>query len=88
MRETFVDSPEFLETLGISFDDEKNFPKGYLKLWPQDFVVEEISKDGSIETVDLGDFFHEEKKNYIINSEMRREKNYSAKYILYICGKA
>ncbi len=62
LRETFVDSPEFLETLGISFDDEKNFPKGYLKLWPQDFVVEEISKDGSIETVDLGDFFHEEKK--------------------------
>ena len=61
-RETFVDSSEFLETIGVSFQGQKDFPRGYLKLWPQDFIVEEISKDGTLETVDLGDFLHEEKK--------------------------
>lgn len=61
-RETFVDSPEFLETIGISFKNNQNFPQGYLKLWPQDFIVEEILKDETIKTADSAVFFDEKRK--------------------------
>jgi tRNA pseudouridine13 synthase len=61
-RETFVDSPEFLETIGISFKNNQNFPQGYLKLWPQDFIVEEILKDETIKTADSAVFFDEKNK--------------------------
>lgn len=44
-RETFIDSPEFLETIGISFSENNSLPKGYLKFLPYDFIVEEISKE-------------------------------------------
>lgn len=60
-RETFIDSPEFLETIGISLKEYENLPKGYFKLWPYDFIVEEISKDGTVETVNSDDFFHTKK---------------------------
>lgn len=61
LRETFVDSPEFLETIGISFDNQENLPKGCLKLWPSDFIVEEIPVSEKIQTVYLGDFFDPKK---------------------------
>ena len=60
-RETFIDSPDFLEKIGIFFGKNKNFPMGYLKLWPQDFIVEEKSMYGALETVDSGNLFDSEK---------------------------
>ena len=64
-RETFIDSPDFLEKIGIFFGRPKgypkNFPVGYLKLWPQDFIVEEKSMYGELETVDSADLFAEKK---------------------------
>ena len=60
-RKTFIDSPDFLEKIGIFFEDNENFPIGYLKLWPQDFIVEEELKNGIIETVDSADLFDKTK---------------------------
>ena len=56
-RENFIDSPEFLETLGICLPEADSLPKGCLKLHPQDFIVEEIPVSEKIQTVYLGDFF-------------------------------
>ncbi len=66
-KETFIDSPDFLEKIGIFFRRSEgypnNFPTGYLKLWPQDFIVEEKSMFGTLETIDSGDLF-DSKKNF------------------------
>lgn len=51
-REPMVDSGEFLLWIGVEIQDE-NLPIGYLKLLPQDFVVEEISRDGALHTADV-----------------------------------
>jgi len=60
-RETFIDSPGFLEKIGIFFGNDKNPPTGYLKLWPQDFIVEEKSMYGTQETVDCDNLFDTKK---------------------------
>jgi len=52
-RETLIEGPEFLKNFGIFIENQENFPKGYLKLWPQDFIVEEIGNEGEKETVYL-----------------------------------
>ncbi|MFY9458016.1 MAG: tRNA pseudouridine(13) synthase TruD [Candidatus Spechtbacterales bacterium] len=51
-RDTQVDDEETLKQVGI-LGLPKNRPLGYIKLWPQDFVVEEINKEGNIHTVEL-----------------------------------
>ena len=52
--ETYVDDQKFLDRYGIFIPEKKNLPKGYIKLWPQDFIVEEISLDGNLQ-----DIYHE-----------------------------
>ena len=49
-----IDDDASLRSIGIEgvYGDR---PVGYLKLYPQDFVVEEISKEGTVRTIDLGD---------------------------------
>ncbi len=47
----FVEGPEFLQQFGIEIPKQETFPYGYIKLWPQDFVVEEIPERGAIQTV-------------------------------------
>lgn len=59
-RETLIDSPDFLEKIGI-FLGKNNLPRGYLKLWPQDFIVEEISILDDVQTINDGDFFNKNK---------------------------
>ncbi|MDP3882496.1 MAG: tRNA pseudouridine(13) synthase TruD [Candidatus Staskawiczbacteria bacterium] len=66
LRETFTDSPDFLEKIGIFFDGIENLPKGYLKLWPQDFIVEEKSINGELKTVTPGNLF-DDKKTFFQN---------------------
>ena len=50
-RAPILDTPEILKIIGIEIFD-KNRPAVYLRLWPQDFIVEEISGDGRIHTID------------------------------------
>jgi tRNA pseudouridine13 synthase len=48
-----IDTDEALRKIGIEAVPQ-NRPLGYLKLLPQDFIVEEISRDGAVHTVELG----------------------------------
>src|SRR5262245_15184495 len=50
-RSVQIDTEAFLQSIGIE-GVFANQPIGYLKLWPQDFIVEEIREDGSLSTVD------------------------------------
>ncbi|HEY9584477.1 MAG TPA: tRNA pseudouridine(13) synthase TruD [Candidatus Paceibacterota bacterium] len=54
-QQTFYESPEILRNYGIHIENKENFPSGYLKFLPQDFIVEEISRDKTIETIDNAD---------------------------------
>src|SRR3989338_7909000 len=62
-RKPMVDDAHFLENIGISFPEniKKNLIAVYVKIWPQDFLVEEVSKDSHVKTVLSGDFFSKEK---------------------------
>lgn len=51
-KQTFIEGPELLQGLGIFIKNKENFPQGYLKFLPQDFIVEEIGRNGEIYTVD------------------------------------
>ncbi len=42
----FLEDADMLEPFGIHIPGKASFPTGYLKLWPQDFIVEEILSDG------------------------------------------
>jgi len=43
--------PELLETVGITVDFG-HLPQGYINFYPQDFIVEEVSPDNRLSTVD------------------------------------
>ncbi len=58
---TFIDNQNYLEKYGLFIPGKKKFPQGYLKLWPQDFIVEEISLDGELQTVFPDKFRHKQK---------------------------
>lgn len=53
--DTFVETPEYLRRFGIHIPGQELFPRVYLKLLPQDFIVEEISSNGEVQSVSLGD---------------------------------
>lgn len=59
-RQTFIESAEFLEKFGIFIKKKKSFPLGYIKFWPQDFIVEEIPKISRIQTIDVESFFNKD----------------------------
>lgn len=52
-RKGTVDDAKLLGGLGIFIPGKENFPEGYLKFLPQDFIVEEIGPDGTVYTVDF-----------------------------------
>lgn len=52
VREPMIDSTPFLRLIGIEGLGE-SLPLGYLRLWPSDFIVEEIDTEGTIHTVDV-----------------------------------
>ncbi len=56
-QETFIEDAESLEKFGIFIKDKKSLPSGYIKFWPQDFIVEEISRIGKVQTVDIENLF-------------------------------
>ncbi|MBI2052870.1 MAG: tRNA pseudouridine(13) synthase TruD, partial [Candidatus Ryanbacteria bacterium] len=51
-RDTIIEDSKFLEEFGIYIENKDRLPMGYIKLWPQDFIVEEISPDGTVFSVD------------------------------------
>src|SRR3989344_768074 len=61
-RKTHIHSAQFLEKIGITLplQIQQNLFLGYLKLWPHDFIVEEVLKDNSLETVNSGNFLKKE----------------------------
>ena len=50
-RKTFVDDAPMLGEFGIQIPGKEDFVAGALKLWPEDFIVEEISKEGEVASV-------------------------------------
>lgn len=62
--QTFIDNQVVLEKYGIFIPEKKKLPLGYLKLWPQDFIVEEITTDGELQTVFPDKFIHK-KRDYL-----------------------
>ena len=50
---SFVEDSTSLEKFGIFIEDKQRLPHGFVKLWPQDFIVQEISKEGGFHTVYL-----------------------------------
>src|SRR4030042_3928709 len=60
--EAYVDDQKFLEKYGIFIPGKKNLPKGYVKLWPQDFIVEEISLEGKLHNIYQEKFLSREKE--------------------------
>ena len=54
---TYYDDAVFLEQIGIALPKElqENLCAGYLKFLPQDFIVEEVLQDNSIQTIEKGD---------------------------------
>lgn len=54
VRLPMIDDDALLSSIGIE-GLEKNRPLGYLRLMPQDFIVEEISRDDALHTVDIED---------------------------------
>ncbi len=59
--QTFVDNQKFLEKYGIQTPEKKKLPLGYLKLWPQDFIVEEIAANNELQTVFPDKFIHKKR---------------------------
>jgi len=59
--QTFIDGENFLEKYGIFIPEKKKLVLGYLKLWPQDFIVEEITIDGELQTVFPDKFLHKKR---------------------------
>lgn len=55
-RDTLLDDAPFLERIGVFIPNQKNFPVGYLRLWPQDFIVEEILQNGDVQSIAVEDF--------------------------------
>lgn len=49
-REPLIDGPEILSWIGI--EGIKDYPVGYIKLFPEDFIVEEISLDKTLHTIE------------------------------------
>lgn len=60
----FVDNADFLEKYGLFFEKKRRLPLGYLKLWLQDFIVEEITLDGELQTI-FPDKFLDKKKDFL-----------------------
>jgi len=52
VRLPMIDDDECLRSIGID-DIYGHRPIGYLKLWPQDFIVEEISREGNLYSADI-----------------------------------
>ncbi len=52
LNKTIIEDNTFLAEYGIFIPEKENLPFGYIKLHTEDFIVEEIDKNGKIQTID------------------------------------
>lgn len=52
-KKPFTETPEYLRKFGITIPNQAQAPAAFLKLWPQDFIVEEIDGNGDIQNVNI-----------------------------------
>lgn len=52
-RNPMIDSDQFLQWIGIE-GLSQNWPLGYLRFFPHDFIVEEVAPDNNLRTTDVG----------------------------------
>ncbi len=50
-RRSYIEDDALLREFGIHIPGKQSFSPGYLKLWPEDFIVEEMTPDGDLCTV-------------------------------------
>ncbi|MDP2838120.1 MAG: tRNA pseudouridine(13) synthase TruD [Candidatus Moranbacteria bacterium] len=50
-QHSYVEGDALLREFGITIPGKASFSEGYLKLWPADFIVEEVGSDGTVYTV-------------------------------------
>ncbi|MDB5224544.1 MAG: hypothetical protein JWO43_166 [Candidatus Adlerbacteria bacterium] len=53
-QRTYVDDAETLAEFGIHVPGKTDFVPAVLKLWPEDFIVEEVATDGAVYTIAPG----------------------------------
>lgn len=68
-RPPLIDSPQELSWIGIEGVFEE-FPVGYIKYLPQDFIVEEISLEKSLHTVEEGNLWKQGEKISPLQAEL------------------
>lgn len=51
VKHSLIENATLLQEFGIIIPHKEDLPLGYLKLWPQDFIVEEVQNDGKQHTV-------------------------------------
>ncbi len=83
-QETFIENAEFLEKFGIFIKNKNSFPLGYIKFWPQDFIVEEIPQLGRTQTVKIENLLDNEEKSLDSGPSIARERTLYA--TLVKCG--
>lgn len=52
IKRTFIDNAEILNKFGIFIENQEKLPLGFIKFFPSDFIVEEVSQNEEIYTVD------------------------------------
>lgn len=50
-RRSYIEDDALLREFGIAIPGKESFSPGYLKLWPEDFIVEEVTPEGDVCTV-------------------------------------
>lgn len=50
-RRSYIEDDTLLRQFGIHIPGKQSFTPGYLKLWPEDFIVEEVGLEGEVYTV-------------------------------------
>ena len=50
-RRSYIEDDVLLREFGIIIPGKESFSPGYLKLWPEDFIVEEVTPEGEVCTV-------------------------------------
>jgi tRNA(Glu) U13 pseudouridine synthase TruD len=54
-NKSIIENNEYLSFLGIYIPEKESFPLGYLKLYPEDFIVEEIDERGRVINIEKRD---------------------------------
>ncbi|MEN9621708.1 MAG: tRNA pseudouridine synthase TruD, tRNA pseudouridsynthase [Candidatus Parcubacteria bacterium] len=54
-KKSFIEDARDVQRFGIRIPGKESFPNGYMKLYPEDFIVEEIDTENKVQTIDYQD---------------------------------